>query len=111
MNATNGTLIQTTITVATKKNDSGSQQPRVALVVGAELGEQVQLMTPYCVSKSHCQTVSEATTGIAQASSSPLCSRSRIGFGHLPHQQRERRCRCAIVSRGVDQAEDERAER
>ena len=40
VNATNGTLIQTTITVATKKNDSGSQQPRVALVVGAELGQQ-----------------------------------------------------------------------
>ena len=36
-------------------------------------------MTPYWVSKSHCQTVSEATTGIAQASSSPACTSSRIG--------------------------------
>ena len=37
-------------------------------------------MTPYWVSKSHCQTVSAATTGIAQASSSPLCTSSRMGF-------------------------------
>ena len=29
-----------------------------------------QLMTPYCESNSHCQTVIDASTGVPQASSS-----------------------------------------
>ena len=76
MNATNGTLIHTTITVATKKKDSGRRShPWPSKSRPSPV--RTWFTTPYCVSKSHCHTVSEATTGIAHASSSPVCTRSR----------------------------------
>ncbi len=77
--ATNGTLIQTTITVATKKKDAGSSSQEWPWKSPPRRVSS-QLMTPYWVSKSHCHTVSAATTGIAQASSSALCTIRRTGF-------------------------------
>ena len=64
---------------------------------------------PYCVSKSHCQTVSAASTGIAQASSSPVWASSRTGRDIFVIS-RATPIPMAMRHRGVDEAEDQRAQ-
>ena len=49
-----------------------------------------QLMTPYCESNSHCQTVIDASTGVPQASSSATCRVMRAARADAGHEDRER---------------------
>src|SRR5689334_13351069 len=73
---TKGTLIQTTMIVATAKNDIGSSSQECPS--WSEPSEvSTELTTPYCVSKRNCHTIIAATTGVAQVSSSPPCTASR----------------------------------
>ncbi len=65
------------ITVATKKNDSGWASQVCPLYWSKPIWTRSQLMTPVRQSNSHFQTVTAATSGMAQASSSDTCSTTR----------------------------------
>jgi hypothetical protein len=68
-------------TVATKKNDRGLiSHDRPANCSRPSTFDSTQLMTPYWVSNSHCQTVNDASTGIAHASSSPTWRIRRVAL-------------------------------
>jgi hypothetical protein len=65
--------------VATKKKDIGCNSQAWPWKSRPSLLSR-SLTTPYWVSNSHCHTVRVATTGIAQASSRPLWTRSMTGL-------------------------------
>ena len=105
--ATNGMPIHTTMSVATKKNDSGSDSQEWPSKSPPSLVSS-QFTSPYWVSKIHCHTTVAVSAGMAQASSSATLSRGAHARPEPPEQQRRQRAE-HHGERDVHEAEHERA--